>query len=127
MGSDRHWRSLRRFRVVGPLIAVAVSAGILVNLSHQSELVEALALAVVVLGMSTLGLWPILRVLALLGEVPTLAASRTLEGREGGLARLNRWAAEHKELVDALGKLVVPVLVALVGLFGVVLTLVALD
>lgn len=47
--------------------------------------------------------------------------------REPCLARLNRLAAENKDLVEAVEKIVVPVTVALVALLGVLLTVIARE
>ena len=48
-------------------------------------------------------------------------------GREPCLARLNRLCSESRDLIDALGRVVVPLAAAVVALFGVVLTVLAGD
>lgn len=45
---------------------------------------------------------------------------RPPEEPQGLLDRLNRWCADHRDLLEAANKLLVPVVVALVGLVSVV-------
>ena len=54
------------------------------------------------------------------GDVSMGKARRS---EESFLDRLNRAAAQYGDLWDVLSKLLVPVVVSLLGLFGVVLTL----
>lgn len=115
---------------------VAAWTGAIVGMAARSDLLIDMMILLVVLGLSVANggpLWLLSRqhleqrkvlvaiVDAFHGETPSQPE------RDALLARLNRLAAENKELVEAVGKVVVPVVVALVALLGVLLTVIARD
>jgi hypothetical protein len=117
--------------------AVTVQVSILVNLFNSSASFRALALLVVVSGLLALSYWvrcllvdTVRSMTQQLTESLTqpladpLSAVDDEADREARLARLNRLAAENKELLDAMGKVVVPIAVALVAFAGGILALV---
>ena len=115
--------------------------GTVMNLTVGSGWPRLVSLLLVIFGITTAAvgpfriLWPPIQeyldvstelLMAIVGERPGLDEDRTGQ-REALLARLNRAAAEYKDLVDAISKLLIPLVVALVALAGVLWTLAARD
>ncbi len=120
---------------LGAALAVV---GLVMNLLTQSDLVRTLSLGLLVVGFTAMTVGPVrtlivaledffthfLRLMEAILETPksqdALPRGSQIPGDANAtrLARLNRLASENKELIDALSKLVVPVLVALVPLSG---------
>jgi hypothetical protein len=103
--------------------------GVPINVVASSSWLRLLSLVLVIFGIAAAFVGPINVLLELLNEVVgAFIGQRTSDRPEALFDRLNRGAAEYRDLVDAISKLVIPIVVGLLALAGVVVAaVVALD
>jgi hypothetical protein len=122
---------------VGSLVVgyTAAMIGAVVGMAAKSDLLIDMMIILLILGLSIAHGVPMSLLIrqyteqrkVLIELVDAFRGEASSENREALLTRLNRLAAENKELVEAMGKVVVPIVVALVAFTGVVLTVVLRD
>lgn len=105
--------------------SAAALVGVPINLITSSGWPRLLSLLLVIFGLTVACVGPGTVLLEVLQEfLDVLSGQRVPDRPEALLDRLNRGAAEYRDLVDAISKLVIPILVGLIALTGVVLTVI---